>query len=201
MLLGGGMLFAQTPEEIVDKMCAEMDRSDTEGCTLDFKMKIPIVGLVVSQNTILGNKTKTIMSARDIVSTIWTDGTTKWTYEEKDNEIIIEAVDPSKSKDEDFDTKAFNSISDGYDLTLKSETPEAWNILCKKSRSNKDKDDPNRMNLTVSKATYLPICLEMKKAIFTITIENFSLGASEESVTFNPAQYPNAKIIDKRVLE
>ena len=50
----------------------------------------------------------------------------------------------------------------------------------------------------VSKATYLPICLRAKASLFTFSIENYALGVTEESVTFDPAAYPNANIIDKR---
>jgi hypothetical protein len=34
--------------------------------------------------------------------------------------------------------------------------------------------------------------------MITISIENVSIGVSEKDVTFNPADYPNATIIDKR---
>ena len=54
------------------------------------------------------------------------------------------------------------------------------------------------MELSVSKATYLPICLRAKASLFTFSIENYALGVTEESVTFDPAAYPNANIIDKR---
>ena len=54
------------------------------------------------------------------------------------------------------------------------------------------------MDLAVSKATYLPIYLRMKQSVVSVSIEKVSIGVSEKSVTFNPAEYPNAKIIDKR---
>lgn len=44
----------------------------------------------------------------------------------------------------------------------------------------------------------LPICLRAKASLFTYSIENYALGVSEESVTFDPSAYPGATIVDKR---
>ena len=196
MLLSGAALFAQDPYEIVEKMSAQMERGETEGFSMDFNMKLPIVGTVSSHNMIRGDKLKMTISGKDKASTSWSDATTKWTYEQNTGEITIE--NKTSSGIDNSDTKAFDNIADGYKLTLKKETDDAWFILCKKLPSNKDKDDAKKMELTVSKATYLPICLRAKASLFTFSIENYALGVSEEEVTFNPAAYPNAVIIDKR---
>lgn len=196
LFLSGAALSAQTPEEIVQKMIAEMDRGDTEGFSMDFNMKIPIVGTVYSHNMVLGDKMKTQLTGKDKSSTSWSDATTKWTYDNRSGEITIE--NKTSSGSDNSDTKAFDNIADGYRLTLKKETADAWYIVCKKLKSNKNKDDARKMELTVSKATYLPICLRAKASLFTFSIENYVLGVSEESVTFDPAAFPNATIIDKR---
>ncbi|MBR0255251.1 MAG: hypothetical protein IJQ69_04975 [Bacteroidales bacterium] len=177
-------------------MIAEMDRGDTEGFSMDFNMKIPIVGTVYSHNMVLGDKMKTQLTGKDKSSTSWSDATTKWTYDSRSGEITIE--NKTSSGSDNSDTKAFDNIADGYRLTLKKETADAWYIVCKKLKSNKNKDDARKMELTVSKATYLPICLRAKASLFTFSIENYALGVTEESVTFDPAAYPNANIIDKR---
>lgn len=196
LFLSGAALSAQTPEEIVQKMIAEMDRGSTEGFSMDFNMKIPIVGTVYSHNMVLGDKMKTQLTGKDKSSTSWSDATTKWTYDNRSGEITIE--NKTSSGSDNSDTKAFDNIADGYRLTLKKETADAWYIVCKKLKSNKNKDDARKMELTVSKATYLPICLRAKASLFTFSIENYALGVSEESVTFDPAAFPNATIIDKR---
>ena len=54
------------------------------------------------------------------------------------------------------------------------------------------------MDLVVSKATYLPISHSVKEKGVTVTMRDFAIGVSEEQVTFDPAKYANAKIIDKR---
>ena len=187
-------LFAQTPEEIVERMNAEMAKGETEGYSMDFNMKLPIVGTVKSHNLVRGDKFKTEISGKDKSSVSWADATTKWTYE--NGEITIE--DKTSSSDDNSNTEAFDNITDGYKLTLKKETADAWYIVCKKLKSNKNKDDSKKMELTVSKATYLPICLRAKGMLFTFSIENYALGATEADVTFDPAAYPDAKITDKR---
>jgi hypothetical protein len=63
---------------------------------------------------------------------------------------------------------------------------------------NKDKDDPKRIDLAVSKATYLPVYLKTKTEGVSVTMENFKIGVDEAFVSFNPADYPNVKIIDER---
>lgn len=196
MFLSGAVLSAQTPEEIVQKMIAEMDRGDVEGFSMDFNMKIPIIGTVYSHNMVLGDKMKSEINGKDKTSVSWSDATTKWTYKSETGEITIE--NKTSSGSENTGTENFDNIADGYKLTLKKETADAWYIVCKKLRSNKNKDDAKKMELTVSKATYLPICLRAKTLLFTFSIENYALGVSEESVTFDPAAYPNATIIDKR---
>ena len=199
MLFAGTTLLAQTTEEILGRMSTEMERGNTEGFSIDLNMKIPIVGTVTSHNMILGDKMKFVITSDDKSSIMWSDATTTWSYDEKTGEITIENKKPTTDEKKDDDNmNAFNNITDGYDLTLKKETSDAWYIVCKKSKSNKDKDDPKKMELTVSKATYLPISLRTKQSLITISIENYTLGVSEESVTFNPAEYPNATIIDKR---
>ena len=189
-------LFAQTPEEIVQKMNAEMDRGDTEGFSMDFNMKIPIIGTVYSHNMVFGDKMKSEITGMDKKSVSWSDATTKWTYKSETGEITIE--NKTSSGSDNSGKENFDNIIDGYKLTLKKETEEAWYIVCKKLRSNKNKDDAKKMELTVSKDNYLPICLRAKASIFTFSIENYALGVTEESITFDPAAYPGTTIIDKR---
>lgn len=68
----------------------------------------------------------------------------------------------------------------------------------KKAKTNTNKDDPKKIQLAVSKDTYLPIYHRCKEKGITVSLENFAIGVSEEEVTFDPAKYPDAKIIDER---
>ena len=92
----------------------------------------------------------------------------------------------------------FKGITEGYKVSLVKETEKYWYLKCKKSKSNTDKDDPKTMNLVVEKGTFNPKSLSTKMRGVTVTMRDLIYGVSEEQVTFNPAKYPDAKIIDKR---
>lgn len=192
-------LYAQTPEEIVQKMDEQLARADAEGFTMDFSMKMPIVGTIKSHNMIRGHKMRMEILNAEVPTVTWTDETTKWDYDGKTGEITItNKEESSDSEKEGSNLNTFNNITDGYDVILQKETEDAWYFLCKKSKTNKVKDDPKKMDLVVSKGTYLPLLLSAKQSVFTIGFENITIGVPEESVTFNPAEFPDAKIIDKR---
>lgn len=189
---------AQTAEEILEKMSAEMERGEAEGFSMDFIMKMPILGSISTHNQIRGEKIKSEIKSSEGDSIVWSDETTDWTYSPKTNEITIENRKTDGTKDNNSDMSQFESISHGYDVSIQKQTPEAWYIVCKKNKDNKEKDDPKRMDLAVRKADFLPIYLRASVSVVTISIENYSLGVSEESITFRAEDYPSAKIVDKR---
>lgn len=192
-------LYAQTPEEIVQKMDEQLSRGDAEGFTMDFSIKMPIVGTMKSHNLVRGDKMRMEILNAETPSISWTDETSKWDYDGKTGEITITNQDKARdSGKEGSDLSTFDNITDGYDVILQNETEDAWFFLCKKSKTNKVKDDPKRIDLVVAKGTYLPVLLSAKQSVITIIIENITIGVPEESVIFNPAEFPDAKIIDKR---
>ena len=92
----------------------------------------------------------------------------------------------------------FEDITDGYDVSISKQTADAWYISCKKSKSNKSKDDPKNMELVVSKKDYSPISLSASMSGVKMTMRDISFGVTESMVTFNPDKYPGVKIVDKR---
>lgn len=197
LFVGISALSAQTPEEIVKEMTTRLARCESEGFSMDFSIGLPIVGTFVSHNMVRGEKLRSEMEKEGKKSISWTDATTKWSYDVNAGEITISTKDSSTSSDTS-DMEAFEGIVDGYDLVLQKETVDTWYILCKKSRKNKDKNDPKRMELAVAKTTYLPVYLRARQSLFSFSIENITPGVSEESVTFDPAGFPGVKIIDNR---
>ena len=192
-------LNAQTPEEIVERMSTELAKGDSLGMTFDLVMTIPIIGTFSSTNSILGDKMKLVVSGKDNTNISWDDGTTNWDYDSAKNEVTITNSKPKENNDTSNDPGLAASVSDGYDLSFdKKDDDNAWYIVCKKSRSNKSKDDPKRIDMAISKTTYLPIYTKTKAKGITISMENYVIGVTEEEVTFNPANYPTAKIIDER---
>lgn len=194
-LFAASALLAQTTEEILARMDQECNRFDTEGVVMVLDMKIPLLGTFSTQMYILGDKSKGVLDVKGKKAIMWSDGTTDWEYDASKNELTIKNAEPSDAEDS---MNALNGITDGYDVKLKKETAEAWYFVCTKSKDNTNKDDPKKMDLVVSKATYLPVSTTIKEKGVTVTMRDFAIGVSEEQVTFDPAKYANAKIIDKR---
>ena len=95
----------------------------------------------------------------------------------------------------------FKGVTDGYDVSIKKETVDAWYILCKKSKSNTKKDDPSTMDLVVAKGTYAPVSLSSRVAGIAITLRDIKYGVTEDQVTFDKSKYPNVVVVDKRLLQ
>lgn len=187
-------LYAQTANEIISRMDAEFEKHRDEGLVMTMDMKIVLLGQITTTIMSLGDKyCARVPDARTVT---WGDGKTTWTYNAERNEMTIDNA--SKADVESGAGDMFSGVTDGYDAELVRETDKAWYFKCRKSKSNKDKDDPKKMELVVEKGTYKPLSLSAKLSIATITIRDLSFGVTEEQVTYNPAEYPDAKIIDKR---
>ena len=190
---------AQTPEEIISRMEAEMAKHDEkEGLAMTLEMKIPILGTFSSRNYTLGDKYRIEVSEDGKQTITWSDGQTDWNYDSEKNQVEIKKHEVKEKTETEGDAKMFNGITDGYDVKLDKETSDTWQFLCKRSRSNPDKDAPKRMTLVVAKGTYMPVSLSASVSLMTITMRDLSYGVTEEQVTFNPEDYPNATIVDKR---
>ena len=192
--------MAQTAEEIITRMEAEMSKHDeSEGTAMTMDMKIIFVGTISSRNYVLGDKMRIEAINDDGKNFVtWSDGKTEWVYDSEKNEIEITNAKPKEKSETNGDTKLFQDITDGYDVKIDKETATEWHIRCKRSKSNPDKDAPKRMDLVVAKGTYWPVSLSTSVTAATVTMRDFSFGVTEEQVTFNPKEFPNATIIDKR---
>ena len=190
--------FAQTPEEIIGRMDAEMAKADQMGMTMTMDLTIPILGKISSTIKSYGEKASTEVNYKDKKEYIWMDETTTWTYDPEKNEIEIDNRKPSDSKSNDDNAEMLKGITDGYDVTMTKETDSAWYFDCKKSKSNTKKDDPKKMSLIVAKGTYMPLDLTAKMKGVTVSIRNASIGVSEKEVTFDASKFPGATVNDKR---
>ena len=191
--------MAQTAEEIVTRMDAEMSKHDeSEGFAMTMDVKMIIIGTVSSRSYILGDKMRIEANRDDMEFISWKDEKTEWSYDSEKNEIEIKNVEPKEKSETNSDTKLFKGITDGYDIKINKETDTEWHIRCKRSRSNPDKDAPKRMDLVVAKGTFWPVILTTSVTAATVTIRDISFGVTEEQVTFNPKEFPNATIVDNR---
>ena len=186
---------AQTPEDILSHMEEVFDKHESEGLVMTMDVKIPILGTTSSQVYALGDKMRAEVSMMGVAIIIWSDGVTEWEYNSKNNEVEIKK---DKGSSENGDAELFGEISDGYDVSIKKETADAWHLICRKSKTNTDKDAPKTIDLVVAKETYMPLSLSAKVSGFTMTMRDIRFGVTEEQVTFNAADYPGVKIIDKR---
>ena len=188
---------AQTPEEIVSRMEAEMSKHDeSEGFVMTMDVKIIIIGTITSRSYVLGDKMRVEANRDGNGFVTWSDGTTDWTYDSEKNEIEITNAKPREKSE--GDAKLFEGITGGYDIKIDKETATEWHIRCKRSKSNPDKDAPKRMDLVVSKGTYWPVSLSTSMAGASVTMRDISFGVTEKQVTFDAKEFPNAKIVDKR---
>lgn len=187
---------AQTPQEIISRMETEMEKHEKEGIVMTVDAKISIFGTVTTKTYSLGDKMRSEGKIMGIEIITWTDGKTEWSYNSKTNEVKISTQE--ESSETEGDAEMFSDITDGYDVTIDKETDKAWYLLCKKSKSNKDKDDPKKIELAIAKKTYMPISLKTKMSGVTITMCDISFGVTEKQVTFDAKNYPGVKIVDKR---
>ena len=188
--------MAQTAEEILEKMDAIFSQHENDGVIMTVQTKVPIVGTVTMKVYTLGDKSR--METRMMGSTLitWDDGVTEWEYNPKDNELEIAHSKPSSDTDGDADM--FTGVTDGYDVSIKKETADAWHIQCKKSKTNTNKDDPKNIEIVVAKGTYHPVSLSTKMEGLRLTMKDISFGVTENQVTFDPKKYASAKVVDKR---
>lgn len=191
--------MAQTAEEIVSRMEAEMSKhNESEGFAMTMDIKIILIGTMSSRSYVLGDKMRIEANrdGKDFVT--WSDGKTEWNYDSEKNEIEITNAKPKDKTNTDGDTKLFKEITAGYDIKIDKETATEWHIRCKRSRSNPDKDAPKRMDLVVAKETYWPVSLSTSVTAASVTMRDISFGVTEEQVTFNPKEFPQATIVDNR---
>ena len=188
--------MAQTAEEILDKMDEVFSRYEKDGIAMAVQTKIPILGSITMKAWTLGQKSRMETKLMGANLIIWDDGETEWTYNAKDNKLTIDSSTPSS--EEDGDAEMFQDVTDGYDVSIKKETADAWYIQCKKSKTNTNKEDPKSMEIVVAKGTYHPVSLTTKMQGVTLIMKDLSFGVTEEQVTFDPKKYASAKVVDKR---
>jgi outer membrane lipoprotein-sorting protein len=190
--------FAQTPEEIVDRMSEAMEQLGNTGLRMTMDIKIPILGTMSTVAWSLGDKMRMEAEAMGKKIITWMDNDTEWTYTAEDNTITIKNRDAQKPSSEQENMKMLDSVTEGYDVFLKKETDTAWYLQCKKSKSNTNKDDPKTMDLVVAKGTYHPVSLSARVSGITVTMRDLDFNVTEKQVTFNKADYPGVTIVDKR---
>ena len=190
--------FAQTPEEIITRMEEELDKLQVDGIVMTMDIKIPILGTMSSKAWNRGEKTRIEGEIAGVKVITFIDGDTEWEYNSKENQVRIKHHDNSKVSQEESNAKLFDAVSEGYDVSISKETATAWHLRCKKSKTNPNKDDPKTMDLVIAKGSYRPLSLTAQVSVLTVTIRDLGFDVTEKQVTFDPADFPGATIIDER---
>lgn len=200
-LLCAVSVFAQTAEEIIARMDAVMDRNKDKGIVMTVDIGIPLLGTMSSRTWA---KDDNIRLEAEIAGTkviTWSDSESEWIYSTKDNKVTITKLkisDKSRTSESEDSAEMLTGITEGYDVSIEKETPDAWHIKCRKSKSNKNKDDPKNMDLVISKADYYPLSLSAKLSGTTMTMHDIGFDFDESLLVFNPDDYPGVIIEDKR---
>lgn len=190
--------IAQTPQEIVSRMETEMGKLEKQGVVMMADAKIPIFGTMTTKTYTLGNKSRSEGAMLGVEIVTWSDGETIWEYNVNENQVQIENVKLNTKSDSKGDLGLFSGLTEGYDVSIDKETATEWNLLCKKSKSNTDKDAPQKIELVIAKDTYVPVTLITKVEGIKITMYDITFGVTEEEVTFNADNFPGVTVVDKR---
>ena len=199
LALTATVALAQTPQEIIQRMDQALEQHKNDGVAMTVEIKIPIVGMLSTRSYILDKKMRMEGETNGEKYIVWIDGDTQWSYSAKDNTVTIKKDEKKDAGNKSGgDMKLFENVAEGYDLSLAQETGKSWQILCKKSRTNRVKDDPKQFTLVVAKGSCLPLSLETKMSGVGFAMRNLSFGVSEDKVTYHPEDTPGAKIDDLR---
>lgn len=190
--------IAQTPQEIVSRMETEMGKLEKQGVVMMADAKIPIFGTMTTKTYTLGNKSRSEGAMLGVEIVTWSDGETIWEYNVNENQVQIENVKLNTKSDSKGDLGLFSGLTEGYEVSIDKETATEWNLLCKKSKSNTDKDAPQKIELVIAKDTYVPVTLITKVEGIKITMYDITFGVTEEEVTFNADNFPGVTVVDKR---
>lgn len=197
------LTFAQTGLEIVNRMNERINARKATGISLNVDVKVPIVGVITTKTTVLGDRRCIRMNVKgqDIIN--YNDCETNWLYMAESNSVIIsndtltQAIQANKGQGS-MDLDIFGDITEGYDISIKSENLVKWELLCKRKKGKDDDDSPKKITIEVRKESYDPISLTTKIMGITCTMNDFKFGVTEKDVTFNESDFPGVKIVDNR---
>ena len=194
--------FSQTGAEIIDRMNERINSRAGDGISIIVDVKVPVLGPIATKTAVLGEKRRLDVKMKEHNVITFSEKDTIWIYTEETNSIIISndsVMAQSKSSNQGgMNVDIFGDLTEGYDITIKSQNLVKWELACKRKKSNKDDDSPKNMTLEVRKETYEPISMSTKMMGINCTMHDFKFGISEKEVTFNEADFPGVTIVDNR---
>ena len=194
--------FSQTGAEIIDRMNERINSRAGDGISIIVDVKVPVLGAIATKTAVLGEKRLIDLKMKEHHVITFSEKDTSWIYTAETNSVIITndtlMAKASSSNQGGMNVDIFGDLTEGYDITVKSQNLVKWELACKRKRSNKDDDAPKNITLEVRKDTYEPISMSTKMMGINCTMHDFKFGISEKEVTFNEADFPGVTIVDNR---
>ena len=190
MLLMGSSVHAQTALQVLDKCAATV--TSPGGATANFTMTSAQYGDAKGTIAIKGKK----FYMHSDVSTMWFDGTTLWTYVERNEEVNIST--PSAQQLQALNPYNFiNLYKNGYNATMTTSSATYTVHLTTTDQQHKISE----AFVTVDKTTFAPKEIKLLQGTkwTTFTVSGMKAEAQDDAkFRFNASAYPDAEIIDLR---
>ena len=190
--------MGQTPAEILSRMNKEMQKHQDDGLYMVMDVRVPLIGKMTMKVYSLGDKSREEARILGHIIITWREGATEWEYDSADNELTIKTLEKVKKSKSDGSMKVLGKTDSGYDFKIVEETDTEWLLRGKRNDENEDEDSPKNIDIRVAKGSYLPLGFSVKMSGTKMNLRDITYGVTESQVTFNPADYPDAKIVDKR---
>jgi len=182
--------LAQTPKEVLDK-CASVIGS-TDGFKASFRMESAQYGNYNGTIVVKGRK----FYATTPVASMWFDGTTQWTYLQRNDEVSV--TNPTEAQLQAINPYNFlNMYKQGYKYTMTSSDVSFRVHLTATEAQRKIQE----VFITISKKNYHPSEIKMRQGQkwTTFYVSDLKIGKQEDSIfKFDSKDFPTAEIIDLR---
>ncbi len=189
-LMGSVTSFAQSPKEVLDRCAAAVSAKD--GITASFRMESAQYGNTSGTISLKGR----MFQASTPVASMWFDGSTQWTYLQKNNEVSV--ITPNESQVQSLNPYHFiNMYKSGYKATM-STSSSSYRVHLNATDAKKKIQE---IFITISKGNYYPTEIQLLQGkrwtTFYITdMKVVKLG--DDAFRFNSKDFPSAEVIDLR---
>lgn len=190
MIASAMSCFAQTPKEVLDK-CASVIGSP-DGFKASFRMESAQWGNQSGTIAVKGRK----FYATTPVASMWFDGTTQWTYLQRNDEVSV--TNPTEAQLQAINPYNFlNLYKQGFKYTMTSSDASFSVHLTATDTKRKIQE----VFITLSKKNYHPSEIKMRQGQkwTTFHVSDLKVGKQDDSIfKFDAKNFPTAEVIDLR---
>lgn len=183
------LCVAQTAKSVLDKCAAVVSVKD--GISAQFTMQSSQFGGTSGKIAVKGR----MFHASTPVASMWFDGSTQWTYLQKNNEVSV--TKPTEAQLQAINPYNFITLyKKGYKMTMTQGS--AYDVHLTAEDSSKKIQE---MFIKVNKTTYAPMEVKLRQGNkwTTFTISNLKKESlADTEFRFNAKDFPTAEVIDLR---